>query len=206
MKGIKKEKLEKIVLVFFIIIGLGYSYIEFLFLPEWTAIQSSTNQLHTKESNYQELLTYQKNQSGLQQEIKTLETKVMQLNAQIPNRLDKPQLMVALYTLAKQHSVYPQSIGYDKPQTKGFYQEMGVSFSCLGKPTDILAMIHDLQFGGTERLAISSINLTVSQGTMRAELKLAADASIGMASDSTQKPAFMNSPIGVDSPAEMFQP
>ncbi len=206
MKELKKEKLEIIALILFVMFGLVYAYRTLLFVPEWMVIQSVTSQLDAQEKHYQELLTYQKNQSGLQQEIKTLETKVLQLNSQLPNRLDKPQLMVGLYTLAKQHSVIPQTIAFEQAQTKGTYQEMGMSFSCLGKTADILTLIQDLQFGGSQRLVIKSINLTVQQGTMRAELKLAANASIGISNDSTQKPAFMNLPIGVDSPTKMFQP
>lgn len=206
MKELKKEKLELIVLILFVIIGLGYAYNKFLFLPEWTVIQSSTSQLNAQTDHYRELLTYQKNQSGLQQEIKTLETKVLQLSAQIPNKLDKPQLMVGLYSLAKQHSVIPQTIAFEQAQTKGTYQELGMSFSCLGKTADILTLIQELQFGGSQRLAIKSINLSVSQGIMRAELKLTAYSSIGISNGLTQPPAFMNSPIGVDSPMTMFQP
>lgn len=186
--------------------GLVYAYMTFLFLPEWTVIQSTTSQFNAQKNRYQELLTYQKNQSGIQQEIKTLETKVLQLNIQLPNKLDKPQLMVGLYSLAKQHSVYPQTIAFEQAQTKGSYQEMGMSFSSLGKPADILAMVHDLQFGGNQRLAIKSVNLSVSQGTMQAELKVTAYASIVISNDSPMKPDFMNSPIGVDSPVKMFQP
>ena len=206
MKTLKKEKLEIIVLIFFAIIGLGYAYSKFLFLPEWTVIQSSTSQLYAHKDRYQELLNYQKNQIGLQQDIKTLESKVLQLNSQLPNQLDKPQLLVGLYTLAKQHSVFPQTITFEQAQNKGTYQEMGMSFGCLGKTADILTLIQDLQFGGSQQLGIKSINLSVSQGNMRAEIKLTAYSSIGTANGLTQKPPFMNSPIGVDSPTRMFQP
>ncbi len=202
----KKERLQIIILVVTIMFGTSYAYLKFLFLPQWSVIQDATNRLDSLQNQYQELLTYQKNQSALQQEIKALETKVLELKAQLPNRLDKPQLMVGLYTQAKQHTVDPQSIAFEQAQTKGTYQEMGISFSCLGKTSDILALIHDLQFGGNQRLAIKSLGLTGSQGNMRAELKLTASASIGSTNDSPQKPAFMNSPIGVDSPAKMFQP
>ncbi|OLN32230.1 type 4a pilus biogenesis protein PilO [Desulfosporosinus metallidurans] len=205
MKELKKEKLEIIILVLFVMLGLGYAYVAFLFLPEWTVIQRATSQLNAQMRNYQELLAYQKNQSALQQDIKTLETKVQQLKAQVPNRLDKPQLMVDLYTLAKQHSVSPQSITFEPIQTKGSYQTIGMNVNYIGKTADVLALIHDMQYGGGQRLTLQSLNLTVSQGNMRAFVKLTAYASVG-ASDSTQKPAYMNSPIGVDTPAKMFQP
>jgi len=206
VKELKKEKLEKVILILFLIFGLVYAYITVLFLPEWTVIQSSTSQLNAQENHYQELLSYQNNQSGLQEEITGLEAKVHQLNAQLPNRIDNPQLMVGLYTLAKQHSVIPQTLAFEQAQTKGTYQEMGMSFSCLGKTTDILTMIHDLQFGGGQRLAIKSISLTGTQQNMRADLKLTAYASLGSSGDSTQRPAFMNSSFGVDSPEQLFQP
>lgn len=206
MKELKKEKLEKIILILFVVFGLGYAYMTFLLLPQMAVIRSSSNQLHIEKDRYRELLTYQENQSGLEQEINSLKTKVNQLNSQLPNQLDKPQLMVGLYTLAKQHSVIPQTISFEQAQDKGTYQDLEVNFRLLGKTADILTLIQDLQFGGSQRLAINSINLSVSEGIMQAELKLTAYASIGIINDSTQKPPFMNSPIGVDSPLKIFQP
>lgn len=206
MKELKKEKLEKIILILFVVFGLSYAYMTFLLLPQMAVIQSSSNQLYIEKDRYQELLTYQENQSGLEQEINSLKTKVNQLNSQLPNQLDKPLLMVGLYTLAKQHSVIPQTISFEQAQDKGTYQDLEVSFSLLGKTGDILTLIQDLQFGGSQRLAINSINLSVSEGIMQAELKLTAYASIGIINDSTQKPSFMNSPIGVESPVKIFQP
>jgi|SRR5680860_55498 len=202
----KKEKFQIILLILILMFGLGSAYFKFLLLPQWTVIQSTTNHLLTRNNYYQELLTYQEDQSGLEQEIKTLDAKVKQLDAQLPSRLDKPQIMVGLYTLAKQHSVAPESIAFEQVQTKGNYQEMTLSFSCSGKIGELLAMIHDLQFGGNQRLAIKSISLTGSQQSMRAELKLMASAGLGSSNDPTQKPDFMNSQFGVDSPEKMFQP
>lgn len=202
----KKEKFQIIILICIIMFGISYAYLKFLFLPQWAVIQDSTNRRLSLENQYQELLSYQKNLSGLQQDIKTLKAKVNQLNDQLPNQLDKPPIMVGLYDLAKQHSVDPQSIAFEQAQTKGAYQEMGMSFSCLGKTTDLLALLHDLQFGESQQLAIKSISLTGSQQNMRAELKLTAYGSIGISKDSTQKPDFMNALFGVDSPEKMFQP
>lgn len=209
MKELKKEKLEIMIFVLVVMLGLGYAYASLLFLPEWTVIQRSMTKLYVQQNHYQELLAYQGKQSVLQQDIQTLETKVKQLNAQVPNRLDEPQLLYELYTIAKQHSVSPQSITFEQLQTKSNYQALGMNFNGIGKTADILALIHDLQFGGGQRLAIQSINLTVSQGLMRANIKVTAYASIGNAgniNNSTQRPGFMNTPLGVDSPAKMFQP
>ena len=202
----KKERLQIIILVGIILFGISYAYLNFLFLPQWAVIQAAANRLHSLENQYQELLAFQKNQNGIEQDLKTWDVKVKQLNEQLPSQLDKPQLMVGIYTLAKQHSVNPQSITFEQAQTKSNYQELGMSFSCLGTTTDLLAMIHDLQFSGSQRFGIQSISLIGSQQSMRAELKLTAYAGLGSSNDSTKKPAFMDSPFGVDSPEKMFQP
>ncbi len=206
MKKAKKEKMEFMILVIVVLFGLGSAYYKFFFMPEWLVIQSSTQQLNAQKDHYRQLLGYQQNQDGLQQDIKTMETKVLQLNSQLPAQVDNPQRMVGLYNLAKQHSVTPQSIAFEQAQTKGAYQEMGMSFSCLGQTADILTLIQDLQFGGSQRLAIKSMNLSVSEGIMRAELKLTAYSSLGLSKGLPQRPSFMDSPIGVGSPTEMFQP
>jgi len=206
VKRAKKERMELMILIIIVLFGLGSAYYKFFFTPEWMVIQSSTQQLNTQKVLYQELLSYQQNQSGLQQDIKTMETKVIELNSQLPARVDNPQRMVGLYNLAKQHSVTPQSIAFEQIQNKGTYQEMGLSFSCLGQTANILTLIQDLQLGGSQRLAINSINLSVSEGVMRAELKLTAYSSLGISNSLTQKPSFMDSPFGVGSPKEMFQP
>jgi len=203
----KKERFQIILLIAIIMFGTIYAYFKFLFLPQWTDIEASANRLRSLENQYQELLIYRDNPSKLQEEIKTAEAKVKQLSDQLPDRLDTPPIMVGLYNLAKQHFVYPQSIAFEEVQTKGTYQEMGMRFSCQGKTTDLLALIHDLQFGRSQQLAIKTISLTGTQLDMRADLQLKAFGSIGNSKDSTlQPPDFMNSPFGVDSPEKIFQP
>lgn len=202
----KKEKFQIIILIGIILFGICYAYLKFLFLPQWTVIQAASSRLDSLENQYQDLITYQSKQNELAQEIKSLEGKLKELNGQLPGQLDKPQLMVGLYTLAKKHSVNPQSLTFEQAQTKGSYQELGMSFNCSGKTTDLLALIHDLQFGDSQRLGVKSITLTGSQQDMRADLLLTASASLESTSNSAKKPAFMDSSFGVDSPEKMFQP
>ncbi|MGC7873706.1 type 4a pilus biogenesis protein PilO [Desulfosporosinus sp. SYSU MS00001] len=202
----KKEKLQRIILAAIIMFGICYAYSKFLLLPHWEVIQNNNQRLKSLQNQYQELLNYQKDRTSLQKDIIMLENRVLQLKKQLPSRLDKPELMVELYTLAKQHGVNPQSISFDQSQNKGLYQEMGISLSCLGKTTDLLSFIHDLQFGRGQRMGIKSINLAGSQGNMRVDLKLTATILNGFSNNSSEKQSFMNSSIGVDSPEKMFHP
>lgn len=198
----KKERLQVVILILIIMFGVSYAYVKFLFLPQWEVIQGGESRLASLENQYQELLNYQENDTKLAQEIKTYELKIQQLNTQLPRRLDKPQLVYGLYTLAKNHGVNPQSVSFEQMQDKGTYQEIGMSFSCIGKAKDILILIHDLQFGKNLRIALKSVSLTGSQENMQAELRLIAYASSSEEPD--QKSEFMNSSFGVDSPEKMF--
>jgi Tfp pilus assembly protein PilO len=202
----KKERLQVIILIVIIMFGISYAYFKFLFLPQWAIIQGDTDRLKSLQKQYQELLNYQQNMTSLKLETKTFQDKVIELKAQLPSQIDKPQIMVGLYTLAKEHAVVPQAIAFEQAQSKGSYQEIGISFSCSGKPSDLLATIHDLQFGRGQRVAVKSLSLTGSQGSMRADLKLTAYASIGSSNNLILKPTFMNSSFGVDSPEKMFHP
>ena len=194
----KKQDLEKLVLVLIIGIALVYAYITYLFLPEWSVIQAKTDQLHEREGYYQTLVDYRVNEDQLKQEIKELEARSVELNRQIPTDLQEAQLMVDLYTIAKEHAVYPQALTFEQPQDKGAYQELNMTMSCLGTTADILSMIDDIQYGETRRLAVSGVNLSGAQGLMQASINFTAYAGKGSATEPTAKYDFMNVPMGVD--------
>lgn len=201
----KKQDLEKLILVLIIGGALVYAYITYLFLPQWAVIQAQTTQLHERQSYYQKLVDYRVNEDQLKQEIKQLETRSAELARQIPAELDEAQIMIDLYTVAKKHGVYPQALTFEQPQDKGAYQELGMTMTCLGTTTDILSMLDDIQYGDSMRLAVSGINLSGEQGLMRASIKLTAYAGKGLAGEDAT-PDFMNAPMGVDVNTMFQQP
>lgn len=200
----KKEKLEAGALVVLLGLGLIYGYYTYLLSPEIETIKQKTGQLTERGAYYQRLQNYAGNEAGLDKEIQTLEQEVKGLAVMVPARLDKPQIMVDLYTLAKQKGVYPQTVVFAEPQVKSGYQELPLTFSCLGQPDNVLSMISALVASPDSKLALQAVNLTQQQGVLRAELKLTGyfsqDALPG------EKPPFMNSSFGVDDAAQMFQP
>lgn len=200
----KKEKLEAIALAVLLGLGLVYAYYTYLLSPEIETIKQKTGQLSERGTYYLRLQNYADNEAGLDKEIQTLEQEMKGLAAMAPARLDKPQIMVELYTLAKQKGVYPQTVVFAEPQTKAGYLELPLTFSCLGQPEPILSLISALVADQNSKLALQAVNLTQQQGTLRAELKLTGyfsqDALPG------EKPPFMNASFGVDNAAQLFQP
>lgn len=204
-KRVKKEKMEKIVLLLIVSAGLIYAYTTYFLFPKLEQIHSVVEIRNERQNYYQQLLNDRDNLTSVQKETQRLEEREKELSAQIPAQIDQPQLMVDLYTLAKSRGVLPQSLAYESIQNKGTYQVVGLTFISLGKPADILGMIKDIQQMPKQKIAILSVNLSTQQGVMRAELKLTGYA-MNSSTRKGQKPDFMNVPVGVDTAGKMFQP
>lgn len=202
----KKEKFEKILLLVMLASGLVYLYTTYYFLPQLDVLKTEFKQLAEQKAYYQQLEYDKANLPDLRQKIQTLESQRQEIGALVPTQLDKPQIMVDLYTDAKMRSVTPQSLSFEQIQNKGNHQELGLSLIGLGKPEDILGLIKDIQYTSKQKFAVQSVKLTTQQGIMRMELKLTGYALQGTTSNSPKlKPDFMNSPIGVDSAIKIFQ-
>ncbi len=210
MKGEKildKAKIQKIVLLLLVGLGLLYLYYTYLFTPQWALIQQKNAQVHERESYYQNLASYIGKTAELEKEIQTLELQRKQLETQVAVTLDKPQIAFYLQTIAKQHSVDPQKVDFGQLQTKEFYQELGLTFSFLGKVTNVLSLIRDLQNSGGMRFVIQSVDFSAQTGSLQVVLKLALYNSLSPNSGNVPqvKPPFMNYPFGTGTTDQMFK-
>ena len=203
----KKEETQKLVLLLIIIFGICYSYYSYLFVPEWSVIQKSTAQLHERQGYYQRLLAYSANVSEIVKESKALEAQQKQLVSQTSTKLDKPQLLVYLYNLSKQYQVVSDKVVFGQPQDKGTYQELPLTFTFSGKANEVLNMIKNLQFSGTQRFAIQSTKLTDQQGVLQVELKMTVYSPVLATKGTTvePKPPYMIYPFGTATTPQIFK-
>lgn len=188
------------------IAGVIYAYVTYLFLPQRATLQIQSQELTKREAYYLKLQDAQSDLPQLQREAQDLQRKMQQQSTQRLGKLNNAQLLVELYVIAKQQGVNPQTLTFDSVQAKESYQEISMTFTCEGSPASILALIQDLQHGPSLQVAVRGVNLSTQKGVMKAELKLAAYASPSSNLTPSDKPVFMNSPFGVDSPAQMFTP
>lgn len=159
----KKEKKQKIALAIILGLTLVYAYINYLFLPKWTLLQKQREQLQNSLNSYQQLLSFQSNQVGLAKTSASLEGEAKELTALIPSQLDKPDIMVDIYTIAKLHAVEPQTLKFEPIQNKGDHQELAMNLSCSGQTEDILSLIYNIEHTPLHKFALQSTNLTVSK-------------------------------------------
>jgi type IV pilus assembly protein PilO len=201
----KKQTFQLVLLILLISSGLIYAYYTYLLTPEWRNIQNTQGQIREKQSRYELLASYQNSPFNLQEELRKLENEKAKLSAQIPAELDKPELVVSLYDLAKANAVQPESVTFDSPQTKDGLLTQPLTFICHGGTDNVLAAITKLQLDPKHKLTLQSVTLTSKEGSLQAEIKLMAYALKEQGTQgSGQSSELLNNPVGLDSVSQMF--
>lgn len=168
-ENVKKEKKQKIALAIILALTLIYAYINYLFIPKLALLQEQRKQLQNRQAAYQQLFSFQSNQAGLAKTSESLEGEAKNLTALIPSQLDKPEIMVDIYTIAKLHAVEPQTLKFEPIQNKGDHQELTMNLSCFGQTEDILSLIDNFEHTPLHKFALLSTNLTTAKAASRTD-------------------------------------
>lgn len=201
----KKETFEKILLVALITGGLGYSYVTYLLSPQLSRLESLNNELQTKVQHYEQLLSYEGDWTTLEEEIKRLHIQKSELTAEVPSSLDKPRLMLHIYSIARAAQVESISLTFEPIINSGDVQSMVMNYSGQGKISDLLSFTKKIQYEETPRLGIQSIALVNQSGNVKADIKLVAYASKLQGEEASSQVPSPEDP-GLTSIEQMFQP
>ncbi|MEL1135144.1 hypothetical protein AAC978_08150 [Desulfitobacterium sp. THU1] len=172
-----KETRQLILLLILITIGLAYGYYSYLFAPKWTEIQELQRFVDERQSRYTTLLGYREKSSSLEWEVAQREKEYNNLRDQIPQMIDKPELVVDLYTFAKINQVQPQTVTFESLETMDTYVTQSLTFTCLGTQQGIINMINDIQRSEGQRFNLERLNFTNDKGILHGEIHLIAYAS-----------------------------
>lgn len=175
----KKESRQLILLIALIAVGGIYAYHTYLFTPEWMKIQNLKGQIQERQDRYEQLASHVGNSSALDAQIRDLEERSIELQAQIPLLIDKPNLVTDLYTVAKTNQVQPQAVNFDNSEAMDTYIIQSLTFTCLGSQENIIRMINDLQMDQEQRFTLESMRFTNDKGILQGELHLLAYATKG---------------------------
>lgn len=159
-----KEKIEKIALLILVIMGLVYAYNTYLFSPKLEVLQKAKGLLIERQQHYNQLVSSKQNLTDIEKDIETISNEAKDLSAQIPPRLDNPQIMVDIYNSAKLYGVDPSTLQFGQLQNKGSYEALELNFTCKGNVNDVLNLITAFQYTALQKLSIQSVTIT-SQGT-----------------------------------------
>lgn len=171
----KKEQTQKILLLALLIVGVGYTYYSYLFLPQWTQIQKLTNSISERQDHYKQLVILQQHQLELQEKAQLIAQQVKDRTVQVPEQINKPELALKFYNLANQYAISAQNFNYGAIQNKEGYQQIELTFTGVGTLPNVEAMLKDV-LNGTPVFAIESVNLTNQKGLTNCTLKVLAFA------------------------------
>lgn len=198
-----KEQIQKLVLLLLIVFAILYSYANYVFFPQVNHILELRRQVIQSQALLQQLTYFNKNSGMLEQQILSAQEQVKKGSEQVPAQLDKPQLAVDVYDMAKLHGVSSETFRFDKIQSQGTYQMMGMNFVGSGQASNILGFVQDLQTS-KDLLAVQGITLTANQGSMHVEVAIMAYATSGVVITPAEKPPYMNFPFGINSLLQLF--
>lgn len=172
-----KQSRQLILLLILVTAGIFYGYYVYIFTPKWADIQVLKQYRQEGQSRYEGLLAYREEGRSLYEELFELETKLDKLREQIPHQIDKPQLIIDLYTVAKINQVQPQEVTFEELQTMDTYVTQALTFTCLGTQESIIQMIDDLQTENNQGFTLESLNFTNNEGILTGEIRLITYAS-----------------------------
>ncbi len=172
-----KESRQVFLLVVLLVVGVSYAYYTYLFTPKWADIQTLKGMYQQRQSRYELLLGYSGQEAYLSAEIKNLEKQSEELWKQIPSAIHKPDIVVELYTIAKQNQVEPLHVSFGETQGEKDYIAQRLVLNCRGSQEQITKLINDLQSANDQRFTLASLNFVHSEGVLNGEIHLIAYAS-----------------------------
>ena len=140
-----KQKNQIRILIALILIGGFYAYFEYLLMPQWQVLKH-TSALFEERKAYLERLE-NTDLTSLEQKVTELTLEEVNLRNSLPKTLDKPDIMLTIYNLAKINGISPQTLTYEPIQDEGQFYTMGMNFACTGPLENVFALVEQFRQG-----------------------------------------------------------
>ncbi|RNC29307.1 MAG: hypothetical protein AWM53_00660 [Candidatus Dichloromethanomonas elyunquensis] len=165
-----KQRNQFLILTFIIILGGLYAYIQYLFIPEWRGLKEETSRVSQRQADLARMETGYKEFSSLKQQASSLKAQASMLDKKVPKKLDKPDIMLTIYNMAKSLSLSPKSLTFEDVKDEGQYLTMGMNFSCTGSPENVYTLVDQFLKGNKYIFALDSISFI--PGTEESTVKM----------------------------------
>ncbi|NLI91836.1 MAG: type 4a pilus biogenesis protein PilO [Peptococcaceae bacterium] len=171
-----KQKNQILFLAAVIVLGILYAYVQYLFIPEWGVLKQKTAQVSERQAYLTRMENSYKDFSALKQQSSSLKAQVSVLDKKVPKKLDKPDIMLTIYNLAKNNGLSPKSLTYEPIKDEGQYLTMGMNFSCTGPAENIYTLVDQFLKGNKYIFALDSISFTSNKDGSTANMRIVAYA------------------------------
>lgn len=172
-----KELKQLFFLVILIGLGLIYLYVNYLFIPQRSNIEQLKEKIAERTSHLELLQSYERNPTALKNELETLQMEYSNLKDQIPDKIDKPEIVASLYNEAKLNEVQPLTVAFGTLETREGYMVQPIVFNCIGQAENVFQMINALQDDQTFQFSVESANFAKEGGLLHGQISFFAYAS-----------------------------
>lgn len=155
-----KQKNQIIILAAVIGIGLLYAYMQYLFIPQWATLKEKSAHVTERQAYLTHLVESYKLLSTLKEEVVDLEAQASILDKKVPKKLDKPDIMLTIYSMAKKNGLTPKSLGYEAIQDEGTFLSMPLTFSCSGPQANVYTLLQQFMNNNKYIFALDSISFS----------------------------------------------
>lgn len=170
-----KQKNQILILAGVVIVGFLYAYIQYFFIPQWSVLKGKNAEVSERREYLTQLEESYKVYPSLKEEVQSLKSEVSTLEKKVPVKLDKPDIMLTVYNLAKNNGISPKSLSYEPIKDEGNYLTMGMSFYCTGPAENIYTLVEKFLSGNKYIFALDSISLGQDEsGSTSANMRIVA--------------------------------
>jgi type IV pilus assembly protein PilO len=171
-----KQKNQIIILLAVIFLGVLYAFIQYLFLPQWDILKEKSAHIAERQAYLKKLEENDKILSSLKDQALDLTAQVSMLDKKIPKKLDKPNIMLTIYSMAKNIGLSPKSLNYDPINDEGEFYSMGMNFFCAGSAENIYTFTEQFLNVDKYTFTLDSISISPGEGGVSANMRLVAYA------------------------------
>ena len=171
-----KQKKQFIALILVILFGFMYAYIQFLFTPQWSNLNNLSAEIAQRQAHLERLEENYKILSTVKQNAQDLTILQTELKERIPTDLDKPDIMMIVYTMAKDNGLSPGTLSFESVRQEGETMTMGMGFTCTGSRENINNLVEQFLEGSKYILVLDSISYSGSEELVSADMRLTAYA------------------------------
>lgn len=171
-----KQKNQFVVLFVVVLLGFMYTYIQFLFLPQWGELKNISAELSNRQAYLERLKGDYKILSILKNNVEELSVKQMDLKKRIPTELDKPDIMMVVYAMAHNNRLSPGNLSFEALRQEGQIVSMGMGFTCTGSRDDIHTLVEKFLNDNKYIFVLDSISYSGAGQTLSANMRLTAYA------------------------------
>jgi Tfp pilus assembly protein PilO len=163
-------------ILFLIVIGLGYAFVQYFYLPKWGDTFSNISKLEEDKSMLGQAKAQSADFSNLKEETVALSTRAANLEKSFAQSLNKQELTALLYNETKKYSLTLNKLSFASINKEGALSSMPIEIICEGTDNNLLTFLEKLNSDSCYKFTVDSSSLTYTDDKVSGNIKLTAYA------------------------------